>query len=60
MPFGFPSHLRRVRRVAAISDRFFELFERYLAGDPGQSFAPAGEALEVEPPAPAASQARQP
>ena len=43
---------------ARFYDRFFQLLERYLAGDPGQSFAPAGEALEIEPPALAASQAR--
>ena len=41
---------------ARFYDRFFQLLERYLAGDPGQSFAPAGEALEIEPPSEAASQ----
>ena len=41
---------------ARFYDRFFQLLERYLAGDPGQSFGPAAEALEIEPPAPAASQ----
>jgi len=45
---------------ARFYDRFFQLLERYLAGDPGQAFAPAAEALEVEPPALAASQARPP
>jgi len=31
-------------------ERFFELVERYLAGDPGQRIEPAGEAPEARPP----------
>ena len=30
-------------------ERFFELVERYLAGDPGQRIEPAGEAREAPP-----------
>jgi hypothetical protein len=43
---------------ARFYDRFFHLLERYLAGDPGQALSPAGEALDIEAPASAASQAR--
>ena len=42
---------------ARFYDRFFQLLERYLAGDPGQTFGPVGEALDGEAPEPAASAA---
>ena len=43
---------------ARFYDRFFQLLERYLAGDPGQAIGPVGEAPGSEAPEPAASQAR--
>jgi hypothetical protein len=43
---------------ARFYDRFFQLLERYLAGDPGQPIGAIGAPPEIEAAAPAASQAR--
>ena len=43
---------------ARFYDRFFQLLERYLAGDPGQPIGAIGEPPEIEAPASAASQAQ--
>ena len=43
---------------ARFYDRFFQLLERYLAGDPGQPIGAIGDPPELEAPATAASQAQ--
>ena len=45
---------------ARFYDRFFQLLERYLAGDPGQPMGTIGEPPEIDAPAPSASQPTKP